>query len=312
MYKRTVHVLGITFRKQPRFSVTSSSLGRFSKSTSRLVAGEHEREEHFRSTQTLPRNLHSGQSVRSQVTMTTTSRRRDHQHHANVGRHGAPGKAGQHGSMINISIKNTVTSSPKVAAYNTLQPPPKPGRTYRSSLSRSKSFNVEADKNGVDATPSMRAPYISNLHLNRLNETPPLKSPGILASISRSNRDLFRDNKYWLNTDTTREYLEYIGNDEAHRPSWVLLSKRMYAEPIFCPKREWRICALQSACGVKLPVWSNKLMDIFLLLPFLCVLRSIIYVSQRASYKQSQCRQNNETMTKKFTFQTRFDHFLVI
>ncbi|XP_032678168.1 serine/arginine repetitive matrix protein 1 isoform X3 [Odontomachus brunneus] len=177
-------------------SVTSSSLGRFSKSTSRLAAGEHEREEHFRSTQTLPRNLHSGQSVRSQVTMTTTSRRRDHQHHTNVGRHGAPGKASQHGSMINISIKNTVTSSPKVAAYSTLQPPPKPGRTYRSSLSRSKSFNVEADKNGVDATPSMRAPYISNLHLNRLNETPPLKSPGILASISRSNRDLFRDNKY--------------------------------------------------------------------------------------------------------------------
>ncbi|XP_014468208.1 PREDICTED: uncharacterized protein LOC106741084 [Dinoponera quadriceps] len=165
-------------------SVTSSSLGRFSKSTGRLAAGDHEREEHFRSTQTLPRNLHTGRSVRSK----TTSRRHE-QHHANISRHGAPGRTGQHGSMINISIKNTVTSSPKVAAYSTLQAPPKPERTYRSSLSRSKSFNVEADK-------PPPAPYTSNLHLNRLNETPPLKSPGILASISRSNRDLLRDGKY--------------------------------------------------------------------------------------------------------------------
>jgi len=100
----------------------------------------------------------------------------------------------QHSSMINISIKNTVSTSPKVnvtPAYNTLQAPPKPERTYKSSLSRSKSFNVEADKNGVDAP--IRAPYTSNLHLNRLDETPPLKSPGILASISRSNRELFKE-----------------------------------------------------------------------------------------------------------------------
>lgn len=150
------------------------------------------REEHFRSTQTLPRSLHStggGQSTRSQT--------RRHQT-PNVGRHGTPGKMGQqHGSMINISIKNTVSTSPKVnvtSAYSTLQAPPKPERTYKSSLSRSKSFNVEADKNGVDAP--TRAPYTSNLHLNRLDETPPLKSPGILASISRSNRDLLRDGKY--------------------------------------------------------------------------------------------------------------------
>ncbi|XP_071554125.1 uncharacterized protein [Temnothorax nylanderi] len=170
-------------------SVASSSLGRFSKSTSRL-AGDHEREEHLRSTQTLPRSLHSanaGQSARSQI----------RRHQANVGRHGTPGKTGQHSSMINISIKNTVSTSPKVnvtPAYSTLQAPPKPERTYKSSLLRSKSFNVEADKNGVDAP--VRAPYTSNLHLNRLDETPPLKSPGILASISRSNRDLLRDGKY--------------------------------------------------------------------------------------------------------------------
>jgi len=97
--------------------------------------------------------------------------------------------------MINVSIKNTLKTPPRVnatPAYSTLQAPPKPERTYKSSLSRSKSFNVEADKNGVDAGAS----YTSNLHLNRLNETPPLKSPGILASINRSNRDLLKDDKY--------------------------------------------------------------------------------------------------------------------
>ncbi|KAL0100001.1 hypothetical protein PUN28_019468 [Cardiocondyla obscurior] len=170
-------------------SIASSSLGRFSKSTSRLT-GDHVREEYVRSTQTLPRSLHSansGQSARSQT----------RRHQANVGRHGTSGKKGQHSSMINISIKNTISTSSKVnvsPAYSTLQAPPKPERTYRSLLSRSKSFNVEADKNGVDAP--VRAPYTSNLHLNRLDETPPLKSPGILASISRSNRDLLRESKY--------------------------------------------------------------------------------------------------------------------
>ncbi|CAL1688177.1 unnamed protein product [Lasius platythorax] len=170
-------------------SVASSSLGRFSKSTSRLV-GDYEKEEQFRPIQTLPRNLHStggGQSARSQ---TASQTRRHH-----IGRHGKTGQ--QHSSMINISIKNAVNTPPKLnmtSAYSTLQAPPKPERTYKSSLSRSKSFNVEVDKNDVDV--STRAPYTSNLHLNRLDETPPLKSPGILASISRSNRDLLREGKY--------------------------------------------------------------------------------------------------------------------
>ncbi|EGI63502.1 hypothetical protein G5I_08232 [Acromyrmex echinatior] len=166
-------------------SVASSSLGRFSKSTSRLVS-DQEREEHFRTTQTLPRSLHSTggeQSARSQTRRYQAP---------NIGRYGKMSQ--HHSSMINISIKNM---SPKVNAppvYSTLQAPPKPERTYKSSLSRSKSFNVEASKNGVDVP--IRVPYTSNLHLNRLDETPPLKSPGILASISRSNKDLLRDGKY--------------------------------------------------------------------------------------------------------------------
>ncbi|KAL6442360.1 hypothetical protein ACFW04_002537 [Cataglyphis niger] len=174
-------------------SVASSSLGRFSKSTSRLV-GDYEKEEQFRSIQTLPRNLHStgdGQSARSQ----TASQIRRHQA-THIGRHGKTAGR-QHGSMINISIKNAVNTPSKLnmtsAQYCTLQAPPKPERTYKS-LSRSRSFNVDVDKNGVDAP--IHTPYTSNLHLNRLDETPPLKSPGILASISRSNRDLLREGKY--------------------------------------------------------------------------------------------------------------------
>ncbi|CAL7940503.1 unnamed protein product [Xylocopa violacea] len=180
---------------ETEYSVASSSLGRFSKSTSRL-ANDHEREEQFRSTQTLPRNLHTGgQYARSQV-----QSRRQQQSVSNAIKLGSShatvpsvNQSHQYGSMINISIKNTVTS-PKVQS-NVLQPPAKPERTYKSSLLRSKSFNVEAGRNGVD-TPPPRIPYTSNLQLNRLDETPPLKSPGILASISRSNKDLLKDTRH--------------------------------------------------------------------------------------------------------------------
>ncbi|XP_043798942.1 serine/arginine repetitive matrix protein 2 isoform X2 [Apis laboriosa] len=178
------------------YSVASSSLGRFSKSTSRL-ANDHEREDHCRSTQTLPRNLHTGgQYVRSQPqsrrqppVVSSTSKLGTS--HATIPSSG--NKSRQYGSMINISIKNTVTS-PKVSISSNVQPPVKPERTYKS-LSRSKSFNVEADRNGTN-TPPLRIPYTSNLHLNRLDETPPLKSPGILASINRSNKDLLRNGRH--------------------------------------------------------------------------------------------------------------------
>ncbi|XP_076393601.1 chascon isoform X2 [Megachile rotundata] len=171
-----------------------SSLGRFSKSTSRL-ANDHEREDHFRTTQTLPRNLHSGGHARTQA---HSSRRPAAPSGVKPTIHStAPAnQSRQYGSMINISIRNTITP-PKFTVQNNVQPPAKPERTYKSSLSRSKSFNVEAARNGAD-TPPPRIPYTSNLQLNRLDETPPLKSPGILASISRSNRDLLKD--------TRREY----------------------------------------------------------------------------------------------------------
>ncbi|XP_076648868.1 chascon isoform X1 [Halictus rubicundus] len=179
---------------ETEYSAASSSLGRFSKSTGRLV-NDHERDEHPRSTQTLPRNLHSvGQASRSG----NHTASRYHQPVKQAAYHTiAPptNQSRQYGSMINISIKNTV-KSPKIPMQTVLQAPVKPERTYKSSLSRSKSFNVEAARNGANS-PSPRIPCTSSLQLNRLDETPPLKSPGILASISRSNKDLLRDsNRY--------------------------------------------------------------------------------------------------------------------
>lgn len=82
---------------------------------------------------------------------------------------------------INVSIINTV-SSPRPLANGG---PAKPARTYKSNLSRSKSLNVrEAD----DIRSGM---YKSNPTLHRLDETPlGLKSPGLISSLSRSQRDL--------------------------------------------------------------------------------------------------------------------------
>jgi len=84
-------------------------------------------------------------------------------------------------SMINVSIVNKTT--PPSSALG----PAKPARTYRSSLLRSKSFNVHAG----DMTNDFNSIHKSNPHLNRLEESPPpLKSPGIVTSISRSTKDI--------------------------------------------------------------------------------------------------------------------------
>ncbi|KAG7207424.1 hypothetical protein KM043_009071 [Ampulex compressa] len=197
--KRTGRTRGSRVTADGEYSVVSSSLGRFSKSTSRL-AGDRGKEEHVRSTQTLPRNLHQ---TGHQQQIHSGSRRQPY-FHSGISKHnslhGAMSSTGQsrgYGSMINISIKNTVVSPkipPTILPQVSSQAPVKPERTYRSSLSRSKSFNMEADRNGLEPPP--RIPYTSTLQLNRLDETPPLKSPGILASISRSNRDLFMDGRH--------------------------------------------------------------------------------------------------------------------
>ncbi|XP_066595201.1 uncharacterized protein chas isoform X2 [Prorops nasuta] len=248
------------------YSVSSNSLGRFSKSTSRL-ATEYEREEYHRTTQTLPRNHHSSGDSKSHasrrqayqpnvrtITVVQESpilgeKGRFRESSTNVKQNGryrenspgvkqngryresSPGikqngryretspalkqngkyresspamkpnggywesspittnQSKKYGSMINISIKNITSPSQSPIYHANLQGPVKPERTNKS-LSRSKSFSVEEERTPV------KIPYTSNLQLNRLDETPPLKSPGILASISRSNRDLFKDSRH--------------------------------------------------------------------------------------------------------------------
>lgn len=86
--------------------------------------------------------------------------------------------------MINVSFVNHV--APKHGNGVPLNGPAKPARTYRSNLSRSKSFNVQIGE--ADYKPN---PYKSNPQLHRLEESPePLKSPGIISNLSRSSRDV--------------------------------------------------------------------------------------------------------------------------
>lgn len=96
-----------------------------------------------------------------------------------------------------MSIINTVNKRPLVNGG-----PAKPARTYKSALTRSKSFNVHAvQENGM---------YKSNPHLHRLEENPiGLKSPGIVSMLSRSQKDLSMDNENEVsNTSYTSRYVK--------------------------------------------------------------------------------------------------------
>ena len=97
------------------------------------------------------------------------------------------------GSLINVSFVNSPPSPPPPtnSSTTTLTGPAKPARTYRTTLTRSRSFNVQAvPTNFMTHRDSSKSN--SQLHrLDRLDEdAEPLKSPKILASISRSQRDL--------------------------------------------------------------------------------------------------------------------------
>ncbi|VEN48793.1 unnamed protein product [Callosobruchus maculatus] len=134
---------------------SQSTLGRFSKSTGRLVNGSVVDN---RSSQTLPRHLHKQSD--------------------------SPSKLGtRSNSTINISIINTPRK---------LEGPAKPARTYKSSLSRSKSFNVQA---GLESQRNNM--YTSNPHLNKLEDSGiGLKSPGLISSLNRSHKDINGDDIY--------------------------------------------------------------------------------------------------------------------
>lgn len=153
----------------------------------------------------MPRKLYN-ERVKNQLYVQRTNGSSDppHWESGRLNRGGGKSQQNHSSSMINVSIINNVTPPPSSIGINKpltngvgLTGPAKPARTYRSNLARSKSFNVHAE--GPEPTdPSSlllgsrsRDTYKSNPHLHRLDESPPpLKSPGILASISRSQRDL--------------------------------------------------------------------------------------------------------------------------
>lgn len=178
----------------------SSTLGRLSKSTSRLVSDRFNSHSTSNNVidytdrggvQTLPRKLHEEHKMKKQVYVTRSNAERSSpQQQWENKRYNTNGSINS-SSTINVSIVNKTT--PPTSSIGVSQPtvnastgPAKPARTYRSSLLRSKSFNVHADP-GRD----FNSVYKSNPQLHRLDEAPPpLKSPGIVTSISRSTKDI--------------------------------------------------------------------------------------------------------------------------
>lgn len=142
----------------------TTTLGRFSKSTNRLVATQSlntDSPDYRSNSQTLPRTLE----------------------HKPL-----------HSSTINVSVINTVQKP----LANT--GPAKPARSYKA-LNRSKSFNVHGLNGTDDPSPifiekingnryTTSNMYKSNPHLNDQQLGSQLKSPSIVNLISRSTRDL--------------------------------------------------------------------------------------------------------------------------
>jgi hypothetical protein len=178
----------------------TSTLGRYSRSAGRLHS-QFDEGGAPRSTQTLPRKLSARDEPGSSSRVITTTTTRSAVAHTPVTRsasHWESSSSGSRltrnqpntGSLINVSIVNNVTPS-------SITGPAKPARTYRSSLARSQSFNVTANEAPPprrlfqQQQPKTSSYYRSNPHIHRLEEaSSPLKSPGIISSISRSQRDL--------------------------------------------------------------------------------------------------------------------------
>ncbi|XP_053609302.1 serine/arginine repetitive matrix protein 1 isoform X2 [Plodia interpunctella] len=159
----------------------SSTLGRFSHSTSRLNPNSEPEEDYTRSAQTLPRKLHDR---KEKVAEKPSSNKYWHRL--------TPNKRSS--SAINIS--NNVSTSPEGKINGYPPGPAKPARTYKA-LNRSKSFAMGAPEQEThpryvsSMNRNYSTMYKSNPHLSRLDETPEqLKSPGIVSIINRSQRDL--------------------------------------------------------------------------------------------------------------------------
>ncbi|XP_019758899.2 uncharacterized protein LOC109536892 isoform X3 [Dendroctonus ponderosae] len=146
-------------RDDDRDRRSQSTLGRFSKSTSRLV---NRSVDEGRNSQTLPRH-HNKFEPPTRLNGNNRSN-----------------------STINVSIINTL-APPRIVNEG----PIKPARTYKSNLARSKSLIVHGD---LDAIRSRSDMYTSNSNIHRLNENPSgLKSPGLISSLNRSHKDINDD-----------------------------------------------------------------------------------------------------------------------
>uniref|UniRef100_A0A0K8SDI1 Uncharacterized protein n=1 Tax=Lygus hesperus TaxID=30085 RepID=A0A0K8SDI1_LYGHE len=178
-------------------STNSSTLGRLSKSTSKLSGNERQTQHNGTSTtlyyndrggvQTLPRKLQE-HKAKKQVYVTRSNGDTSYGDRSN--------RLGNNSnSMFNVSIVSNTG-------------PAKPARTYRSNLSRSKSFNVHAGDSYRDSNR-----YTSNPHLSRLDESAELKSPGLITSISRSTRDLTHEDSFRrpLGTYDQNRYAKHNG-----------------------------------------------------------------------------------------------------
>ncbi|XP_050309003.1 uncharacterized protein LOC126745280 isoform X2 [Anthonomus grandis grandis] len=143
-------------KDEDRTQRSQSTLGRFSKSTGRLGSDE-------KNSQTLPRPINKYEPPT----------RLNGNHRAN--------------STINVSIINTVTPPPRV--FN--EAPAKPARTYQSNLSRSKSLIVHGDLDHSRNNSSNNM-YTSTHRLNN-EHSGGLKSPGLISSLNRSQKDITED-----------------------------------------------------------------------------------------------------------------------
>ncbi|XP_028042802.1 serine/arginine repetitive matrix protein 1 isoform X3 [Bombyx mandarina] len=159
----------------------SSTLGRFSHSTSRLNPNSETEEDYKRSVQTLPRKLHDR---KEKATEKPSSNKYWHRL--------TPNKRAA--SAANISNNANATLDVKINGYP--PGPAKPARTYKA-LNRSKSFAMGAPEQQThpryisSMNRNYSTMYKSNPHLSKLDETPEqLKSPGIVSIINRSQRDL--------------------------------------------------------------------------------------------------------------------------
>ncbi|KAG6443685.1 serine/arginine repetitive matrix protein 2 isoform X2 [Manduca sexta] len=160
----------------------SSTLGRFSHSTSRLNPNSEPEEDYTRSAQTLPRKLHERKEKAAEK---PSSNKYWHRL--------TPNKR----STSAVNVSNNVTASPDGKINGYPPGPAKPARTYKA-LNRSKSFAMGAPEQETThpryvstMNRNYSTMYKSNPHLSRLDETPEqLKSPGIVSIINRSQRDL--------------------------------------------------------------------------------------------------------------------------